>query len=76
MVARRNVARSRELAASPARPGPMLAIACTLCHSATAEQVRAALLGPDLLANAAATLAPVPVLATAWWLVTGGSRVR
>lgn len=54
----------------------MLAFACTLCHSATAQQVRAALLGPDLLTNAAAALAPVPVLLAAWWLLTGARRGR
>ena len=50
----------------------MLVFACTLCHSIFAEQVRAALLGPDLLANAAAALAPAPVIVGVWWLLTGG----
>ena len=48
----------------------MLAIACTLCHSATAEQVRAALFGPAFLADAAAALAPAPAIAAAWWWLT------
>ncbi len=54
----------------------MLAIACTLCHSTTAAGVRAALLGPDLLADGVAALAPAPVILIAWWLLTGASRGR
>ena len=50
----------------------MLAIACTLCYSTTAEQVRAALLGPNLLADAAAALAPAPAIVAAWWWLTRG----
>jgi hypothetical protein len=48
----------------------MLALACTLCHSTTAEQVRAQLLGADLLLNAAAAFAPAPAILAAWWLLT------
>ena len=59
-----------------ARQPFMLAFACTLCHSATAAQVRAALFGSDLLANAAAVLAPAPVLAAVWWLITEAPRGR
>lgn len=55
---------------------PAPAFACTLCHSDLAEQVRAALFGPDLLLNAAAVLAPVPVLLLAIWLAPGSSRGR
>jgi hypothetical protein len=36
--------------------------ACTLCHSRTAEAVRAAVLGPDFISNCAALAAPAPVL--------------
>ena len=54
----------------------MLAFACTLCHSIVADQVRAALLGPDLLANAAAALAPAPVIVGVWWLLTGSRHAR
>ena len=60
----------------PVRPGLMLAFACTLCHSTVADQVRAALLGPDLLTNAVAVLAPAPVLFAAIWLVPGARRGR
>ena len=54
----------------------MLALACTLCHSIVAQQVRTALLGPDLLANAAASLAPAPVIVGVWWLLTGSRHAR
>jgi hypothetical protein len=54
----------------------MLAFACTLCHSTIAEQVRAALLGPDLLVNALAAFAPAPAILAAWWLLTGAPRGR
>lgn len=54
----------------------MLALVCTLCHSTTAEQVRAALLGPDLLADALAAFAPAPAIVAAWWLLTGAGRGR
>lgn len=54
----------------------MLSVLCTLCHSDTAEQVRAALLGPDFLSDAAAAFAPAPALLAAWWLLTGSSRGR
>jgi hypothetical protein len=54
----------------------MLAFACTLCHSTVADQVRAALLGPDLLTNAVAVLAPAPVLFAAIWLVPAARRGR
>ncbi|WP_176472925.1 hypothetical protein [Sphingomonas lenta] len=50
----------------------MLAIACTLCHSDLAGQVRAALSAPDALA----ALAPAPAILAAWWLLTGGARAR
>ena len=43
------------LAASPAW-------ACTLCHSRVGAAVRAAVLGPDVLSNCAALIAPVPAL--------------
>jgi hypothetical protein len=36
--------------------------ACTLCHSRTAEEVRAAVLGSDFMSNCAAVAAPAPVL--------------
>lgn len=39
--------------------------ACTLCHSRTAEQVRAAVFGPDFWGNAAAVALPLPVLIAA-----------
>lgn len=54
----------------------MLAILCTLCHSDLAGQARAALLGPDLLANVAFAFAPAPVIVAAWWLLTGAPRGR
>lgn len=41
------------------------AFACTLCDSATAAQVRAAVLGPQLLENLAGLAAPLPALALA-----------
>ena len=53
------------LAATPAA-------ACTLCHSDTAAQVREVLLGPDLLANALAVLAPLPLLGLLIWLLPRG----
>lgn len=55
---------------------PRPAWACTLCHSDTAERVRAAIFGPDLLLDAALALAPVPVLFAAVWLVPGARRGR
>jgi hypothetical protein len=55
---------------------PGTAWACTLCHSDTAERVRAAVFGPDLLLDAALALAPVPVLFAAIWLVPGVHRDR
>lgn len=55
---------------------PGSAWACTLCHSDTAERVRAALFGPDLLLDAALALAPVPVLFAAVWLVPEARRGR
>lgn len=55
-------------------PGP--AHACTLCHSDVAGQVRAALFGADLLENLLAVFAPAPVIAAAWWLLTGVRRGR
>ncbi|MBB5715190.1 hypothetical protein FHS94_002031 [Sphingomonas aerophila] len=45
----------------PAAP----AWACTLCHSRTAEEVRAAIFGADFLGNVAALALPVPVLVAA-----------
>ncbi|HEX8384335.1 MAG TPA: hypothetical protein VF592_13295 [Sphingomonas sp.] len=55
---------------------PGAALACTLCHSDTAERVRAALFGPDLLTNAMLAFAPVPALLAAVWLVPGAHRDR
>ena len=55
---------------------PGTAWACTLCHSDTAERVRAALFGPGMLLDAALALAPVPVLFAAIWLVPGARRDR
>lgn len=43
--------------------------ACTLCHSRTAEDVRAAILGPDLWSNLGALAAPLPLLVAAVALV-------
>lgn len=45
------------------------ASACTLCHSQTAQAVRAAVLGADFWANMAMLLAPVPIFAAAVLLV-------
>jgi hypothetical protein len=45
----------------PAAP----AWACTLCHSRTAEEVRAAVFGADFLSNVAALALPVPILVAA-----------
>jgi hypothetical protein len=45
----------------PAAP----AWACTLCHSRTAEEVRAAIFGADFLSNVVALALPVPVLVAA-----------
>lgn len=39
--------------------------ACTLCHSDTAERVRAEVFGPDFWLNAAALSAVFPVMAAA-----------
>jgi hypothetical protein len=59
-----------------ARVSPMLLLvaatpawACTLCHSRTADQVRAAVLGSDFISNCAALVAPAPVLAMAAYAV-------
>ena len=52
-----------------AATGSAPAWACTLCHSRTAEQVRAAVLGPDMWANLGALLAPAPILLGAVLLV-------
>ena len=41
------------------------ASACTLCHSRLAEEVRAAVFGPDFWANVAAIVAPIPLLLAA-----------
>lgn len=49
--------------------GASQALACTLCHSRTAEEVRAAVFGPGFWANAGALLLPVPVLLAAVFLV-------
>lgn len=43
--------------------------ACTLCHSRTAEAVRAAVLGSDFVSNCAALAAPAPVLIMAAYAV-------
>ena len=43
--------------------------ACTLCHSRAAEQVRAAVFGPDFWSNLGALAAPAPVLVAAVMLV-------
>lgn len=43
--------------------------ACTTCNSDVAQAVRAQLLDANLLANAAAVLAPIPLLAAALILV-------
>ena len=45
----------------PAAP----AVACMLCHSTVAEQVRAALFGADFWSNLGAVVAPMPLLAGA-----------
>jgi len=55
-------------------PAPVLA--CTTCNSDTADAVRARLLDGDLVANAAAVLAPVPLLAAALLLVGAGPAHR
>jgi hypothetical protein len=39
--------------------------ACTLCHSRTAEQVRAAVFGPDFWSNVGMLVLPLPVLLVA-----------
>ena len=61
------------------RPGVVIAIiaaawtaptqACSLCHSRLAEDVRAAVLGPDFWPTLAALLLPFPVLVAAVLLV-------
>jgi len=43
--------------------------ACTLCHSRTAEEVRAAVFGPDFWSNLGALSLPVPILLGAVLLV-------
>lgn len=43
--------------------------ACTLCHSRLAEDVRAAVLGPDFWSNLAMLAAPAPILAGAVLIV-------
>lgn len=45
------------------------ALACTLCHSRIAEDVRAAVFGPDLWDNVGALLLLVPILMVAVVLV-------
>ena len=67
---------ARYVLASSTLLAPGSAWACTLCHSDTAQRVRAALFGPDLLIDAALALAPVPVLFAAIWLVPGVRRGR
>ena len=44
-------------------------LACTLCHSRTAENVRAAVFGPDFWGNVGALCSPVPMLVLAVFLV-------
>lgn len=61
------ILRALALPALIALPGP--AWACTLCHSRLAEEVRAAVFGPDFWANAGALVSPVPVLLAGIWLV-------
>ena len=50
-----------------AQPTP--AWACTLCHSRLAEDVRAALFGPDFWGNLTAVTLPIPVLVAATCVV-------
>ena len=45
------------------------ALACTLCHSRTAEDVRAAIFGADFWGNVGALVSPVPVFLLAVFLV-------
>ncbi|WP_229736824.1 hypothetical protein [Blastomonas aquatica] len=49
--------------------GASQAFACTLCHSRTAQDVRAAVFGPDFWDNVAAMSAVVPALVLAVVLV-------
>ena len=44
-------------------------LACTLCHSRTAEDVRAAIFGADFWGNVGALFSPVPVFLLAVFLV-------
>jgi len=53
---------------------PTAAFACTTCNSDTAVAVRARLMDGDLLVNAAAVLAPVPLLAAALLLVGAATQ--
>lgn len=49
--------------------GASQALACTLCHSRTAEDVRAAIFGTDFWGNVGALFSPVPVFLLAVFLV-------
>ncbi len=49
--------------------GASQALACTLCHSRIAEDVRAAVFGADFWSTMGAVFLPVPVLLAAVFLV-------
>jgi len=53
------------------------ASACPVCHTEAGDQVRAALFGPDLWFNAAATVLPFSVLvAVTAWIYFGTPRFK
>jgi hypothetical protein len=53
-----------------------VAAACTLCDSSTAIGVRRQVFGPDFLSNAAAVMAPVPILLAAVLLIANASAMK
>jgi hypothetical protein len=51
------------------------AFACTVCHTATAQEVRAAVFGPDFCENLTASVLPVAFVGVlALYIRDGGTR--
>lgn len=59
------IGRSNLWLAALASFAPSPVFACTLCHSRLAEDVRAAVLGPDFWTNLSALALPAPILVAA-----------
>lgn len=53
-------------------PTLLCSLACLSCSSELGRQVRAAVFGPDFLANLGLALLPAPFLLAAAWLVERG----